>query len=109
MGAADGHESRYLISFGDYILDVVTEVRHGGVQPPDQVLVPLDAMLVFGNHVAVKDVRCHELVGDLWVVLIPNLLVQPADDILVLFGGHSFSFFPRQPLMSCSYSDNGCQ
>ena len=86
MGAAEGHESRYLIPFCDYVLGVVTEVRDGGVHPPDQVLVAVDAVLVFGNHVAGEYVRCHELVGGLRVVLVPNLFVQAADDGLVLFG-----------------------
>src|SRR5215212_9607011 len=57
MGAAEGHESRYLIPFGDYVIGIVAEVRDGGVHPPDQVLVPVDAMLVFGNHVAGENVR----------------------------------------------------
>src|SRR5829696_7966449 len=89
MGATEGNESRYLIPFGDYLLGGVTEVRDGGVHAPYHVLVPVDAMLVFGNHVAGENVRCHELLGSLWVVLVPNLFVQPADNGLVLFG-HRF-------------------
>jgi len=50
----------------------------------------------------VKNVLGDELVGGLGVVLVPNLLVQPADEGLVLFNRHDFSSFPRQPLMSCS-------
>src|SRR4028119_468198 len=89
MGAAEGHDIRHLVPFADYVLYVVTEVREGGVHPSDQVLVPVDAMLVFNNHVAGENIRCHELVGGFWVVLIPNLFVQPADNGLVLFG-HRF-------------------
>jgi hypothetical protein len=37
VGGVEGHESRHLIPFGDYVLDVVMEVREGGVQLPDQV------------------------------------------------------------------------
>src|SRR5215211_4344896 len=102
MSAAKGHESRHFIPFGDYVLNIGTKVRDGGVQPPDQVLVPVEAMLVFGKHVAGENVWCYELVGGLWVMLVPNLFVQAADDGLVLFGGHSFSSFPRQPLISRS-------
>src|SRR5215211_5339462 len=102
MGAAEGHECRYLIPFGDYVLDVHTKVRHCGMQPPNQVLVAVDAMLVFGKHVAGKDFRGDELVGGLWVMLVPYLFVQPKDEGLVLFSRHRFSSFPRQPIMSCS-------
>src|ERR687890_471869 len=84
MGAAEGHESRYLIPFGDYVLDIHTKVRHCGMQPPNQVLVAVDAMLVVRKHVAGKNVRGDELVGGLWVVLIPNLFVQAADEGFVL-------------------------
>jgi hypothetical protein len=72
MGADEGHESRYLIPFDDYVLGLVTEVRDSGVHLPDQVLVPVHAVLVFGNHVMDENVRCHELVGDLWIVLVPT-------------------------------------
>ena len=89
MGAAEGHEGRHLLPFGDYGLGVETEVREGGVQSPDQVLVPVDAVLVFWHHVAGENVRCYEHVGGLWVVLVPYLLVQLADEGLILFR-HSF-------------------
>jgi hypothetical protein len=41
------------------------------------------------------------LVGGLWVVLVPNLFVQPADD--ALFCSDIVSSFRKQPLMGCSY------
>src|SRR5215210_5081106 len=109
MGAAEGDESRYLIPFGDHVLDVHTKVRHCGMHPPNQVLVAVDAMLVFGKHVAAKNVRSDEVVDSLRVMLVPNLLVQPKDEGLVLFSRHRFSSFPRQPLMSCSWNDTGCK
>ena len=52
------------------------------------MLVPLDAMLIFGKHVAGKNVRGDELVGGLRVVLVPNLFVQAADEGFVLLSGH---------------------
>jgi len=61
------------------------------------VLVPVDAALMFGNHVTGENVRCYELIGGLWIVLVPNLFVQPEDGGLVLFFGHSFLFFQAAP------------
>ena len=64
MGATEGHESRHLIPFGDYVLGVVMD-REGGVQLPDQVLVPVDAvlvlLLVFGGVSLIK--------GPVWLAL----------------------------------------
>jgi hypothetical protein len=58
------------------------------MQPPNQVLVAIDAMLVFRKHVAGKNVRGDELVGGLCVVLVPNLFVQAVDEGFVLLSGH---------------------
>jgi hypothetical protein len=55
------------------------------VYPPDQALVPVDAVLVLGSHIRVENVWCHQLVGGLRVVLVPGLFVQPVDYGLVLF------------------------
>src|SRR5215212_312053 len=89
MGPAEGHEGRHLIPFCDYDISINTEVWESGVQPPDKVLVPVDALLLFWHHVACEIVRCYELVGGFWVVLVPDLLVQAAHEGLVLFR-HSF-------------------
>ena len=65
MGSVEGHESRPLIPFGDNVLGVAMEVREGGVQLPDQVLVPVDdvlvLLLVFGGVSLIK--------GPVWLAL----------------------------------------
>jgi hypothetical protein len=59
--------THYLISFGDYVLDVVAEVQEGGKYPPDHVLEPIDAMVQFGYCFVVENVRAQELIEGIWL------------------------------------------
>src|SRR4028119_807021 len=105
MGAAEDHDIRHLVPFSDYVLYVVTEVREGGVHPPDQVLVPVDAMLVSITMSRVKTsgaTNSSAASGLCWFQTSSYNRRMTA-----LFSSAIDSSFPSQPLMICSYSDDG--
>ncbi len=57
VGSAEDQASHHLVSFGDYVLDIVTETREGGEYPPDRFLESIDAMLQFRYCLMVENVR----------------------------------------------------
>lgn len=72
--------SRHHIPFGDDVLDSVMHVGDDGEHPPVDVPELLDAAVVFGNGAMVENVRRHELMEDVLIILVVDLLYQPRDD-----------------------------
>ncbi len=57
MGGAHGHADRNLVSFGDHVVDAVTDVGADVAYPPDNVLEPIDAVPVFWDGRVIVNVR----------------------------------------------------
>ncbi len=53
VGAARGHTSYYLISLGDHVFYIYTEVGEGGVQRGEQLLYALTAGALSGIGIVV--------------------------------------------------------
>src|SRR4028119_2488396 len=64
VGAALGYADRNLVSFGDDVVDVVMHVGADVAYPFDDVLEPIEAVLVFGDSRVIENVRCHKFVHD---------------------------------------------
>ena len=65
VGATHGHADRNLVSFGDDVVDVVMSVGGDVAHPHDDVLEPIDAVLVFGHSRVIENIRCHKFVDDI--------------------------------------------
>jgi hypothetical protein len=65
LGAAHGHADRNLVSFGDDVVDGVMSVGADVAYPHDDVLEPIEAVLMFGDSRVIENVRCHKFVHDI--------------------------------------------
>ncbi len=88
VGATEGDAARYPVPLSDHVLYLIVGIREAGAYPPVDVLEALDAVLMLGDGGVVDEVLRQELVEDVQIVIVIDLLYQPADDCLVLFCGH---------------------
>jgi hypothetical protein len=65
VGTVVRYADRNLVSFGYDVVDVVMHVGAEVAYPLDDVLEPIDAVLVFGDSRVIENVRCHKFVHDI--------------------------------------------
>src|SRR5829696_9241693 len=91
VGTAHGESGRYLVPFGDHLLDGEAAVGEGGAAHHEEVFVALEVHRVGAAGEVEAEVGGEDLVPDGEVVRAQEFLEEPSDGSLVLLYRHGKS------------------